>query len=74
MYQRKSRIVKFETSQDALQRMQALADALIEERVPSGHELLLQADGYPDLPIGRWGAEDCSPQDLELAQAVLIRW
>lgn len=72
MYQGKSHTLALTPAQDVAARLQALQQALIDQRVPGGHALFLQASGYPDLPIGRWGEEQCGPDDVRLATAVRI--
>jgi|GEM_PF-5669735 len=74
MYQNKSHVVALDPEHHAEQRLASLQQALIAQRVPSGHELFLQAPSLEDLPIGRWGQEHCSVEDLQAATTILIRW
>lgn len=74
MHQNKTHTVAFEPAHSVEQRLELVKQALIEQGIPSGHELFLQAPGYPDLPIGRWGNEQCGPADLNMATSVKITW
>lgn len=74
MFQRKKHTVTFAPEQTAAERVAAVAQALIDQGVPSGHQLYLQAPKYDDLDIGAWPDLYCGDADFMLTHTVLIQW
>lgn len=74
MLQNKTHTVAFSACFTAVQRLDAVKQALIEQGVPGGHQLYLQVSGYEDLYVGRWPDLYCGDEDLLLATAALITW
>lgn len=75
MHQKKSFLLSFlPDNTSAGQRLDALKQALIDQGVPSGHQLYLQVPKYEDLFVGVWPDLYCSDADILLAASVLIAW
>lgn len=74
MFQGKNYLLSLDPAHDTEQRLDALAETLIKQGVPRGHELFAQAPGLDDLPIGAWPDVQCLPEDWLHATAVLIKW
>ena len=74
MFQQKKYTVTFTPSQSAAERIAAVQQALIDQGIPSGHQLYLQAPAFEDLHIGAWPELYCGDEDFKLAQTALIAW